>query len=274
MRALALMAAVVAVAGFANGYWGVGELFCLEGPRDGAMGGATSVPLFLPEAAHANPAGLGFAGGLHLTSSYSLRFGTLRFYSLAAAGRGWGGRVISLDAGELGPDPSYTAYGVVLSTGLALGDVLAVGLAWKGFFQATPGEAFGWALDPAVLLRFGGVHLGLVLENAASAPIDYGGHREPWPWGIRGGVSLSGEIGGTAVTLAANARYTASASLDFGVGMEVQRGIWSLRLGYGSGGLAAGASLELGGYGVHWAIVLHPYLPSTVSVGASWGSGG
>jgi len=269
-----IAAAVAAVSGFAGGYWGVGEIFSLEGPRDGAMGGAMAVPLFLPEAAHANPAGLGFAEGIHLASSYSLRFGTLRLYSLAAAGGNWGARVISLDAGALGAGLSYTAYGVVLSGGLHLGDALAVGLAWKGFFQATPGEAFGWALDPAFLLRLGGVHLGLVVENAASAPIDYGGHREPWPWGIRGGASLSGEIGDAAVTLAVNARYAATASLDFGVGIEVARGIWGLRMGYGSGGFAVGASLGLGDYGVHWAIVLHPYPPPTVSVGASWGSGG
>ena len=275
MRTLGILAAAVfAMAGLADGYWGVGEIFSLSGPRDGALGGQVSIPLFFPEAAHANAAGLAFAPGLSLASWYALRFGTIHVYSLEAAGRYWGGGVVSLDVGDPDPALSYTAYGVVFSAGLPLGDALAVGLAWKGFFQATPGEAFGWALDPSALLWLGGVRLGLVIENAASVPIEYGDHREPWPWGVRGGASLSVALGDAALTLAIGARYTASATLDYAVGIEVRRGPWGLRAGYGTGGVGVGASLMLGNYGVHWALSLHPYLPLTMAVGVSWGDGG
>ncbi|MGY4707333.1 hypothetical protein ACVNPS_06215 [Candidatus Bipolaricaulota sp. J31] len=274
MRTLGILAAAVfAMAGLANGYWGVGEIFSLSGPRDAALGGQVSTPLFLPEAIHTNAAGLAFAPGLSLASWYALRFGTIQVYSLEAAGRYWGSGVISLDVGDPDPALSYTAYGVTLSAGFPLGGVLAVGLAWKGFFQAAPEEAFGWALDPAVLLRLGGVRLGLVLENAASAPIEYGDHREPWPWGVRGGTSLSLALGDAALTLVIGARYIAPAALDYGVGIEVRGGPWSLRAGYGTRGFGVGASLVLGNYGVHWALSLHPYLPLTMAVGASWGGG-
>lgn len=274
MRSAALLVALALGLGALGGdYWGVGELLLLEGARDGALGGILSAPVHLPEAVRLNPAGLAFAEGIRLGSDYVRGFGALDFLSLAAAGRYWGVWVSSLDAGPLGDDLSYTAYGAVLALGIPLGDLLGVGMAWKGFFQGTPGEAFGWALDPALALRGDGFLLGIVWENAAAAPVDYGDHAEPWAPGVRAGAAVALEFGGVRLTAVGNLRYRARYPLECSAGLEVGGSDWAFRLGYGSAGASLGASLGFRGYGVHWALLMHPHLPVTVAVGVSWASG-
>lgn len=274
MRLLALVATLFLWgAGWGAGFWGVGELFLLGGPRDEGLGGNLSTPLFMPEAVHTNPAGLGFAEGLALGSAYSLRFGVLNFSRLEAAGRYWGLGAAVLDAGPIGQGLSYVVYGVTLAAGLPLGDSLGIGLSWKGMFQSAPAEAFGWGLDSAFLVRGEDFLFGLIFENAVAWDLDYGGHREPWPWGVRGGVALTAKWDMIALILVANVRYSAASEVDYAVGVEIKGNRWDLRLGYGGMGLSCGASVGLGDLAVHWNFLFHPYLPLTVTAGASWGGG-
>jgi|GEM_PF-2039317 hypothetical protein len=269
-----VIAVVLTVTGFGSEFWGVGELFSLGGPRDEGLGGGLSVTLFFPEAAYTNPAGLGFTESLSLFSSYSLRFGTVTVYSLGASGRFWGGSVLGLNTRDFGRDElAYTAYGVVLAAGLPMEDFFSIGLSWRGFFQAAPQEAFGWALSPSFILRFEGLLVGLVFDNVVSEPIDYGLHRESWPRDIRSGVAVSLKMEEISVTLVANARYSIASYVDYSAGAEVRWGPWSLRVGHGSAGLSIGASVEFGSYGMHWSIIFHPHLPITITAGASWRSG-
>ena len=271
MRALVLVIALaMGVVAEGQGYWGVGDLFALGGPREVALGGFLSAFPGFPEVLHANPAILGFADAISLGSSYSRLFGILDFYSIEAAGAGWGLGVYSLGSGPLTEDLAYTVHGVVLAVGLPLGEYLGIGAMWKGFFQSEPGEAFGWALDPALAIRAGGVMVGMVLEDPVSVPVEYGGHREPWPGGVRGGVAVSGDPGEITITAVANVHYGSTSRLDYAGGLEIRTDRWCLRLGYGSLGFSFGASIGSGGYKVHWGIRVHPRLPVTLTAGASW----
>lgn len=274
MRLLWLAAILgCSLATMGNGFWGVGEIFLLGGPREEGLGGILAVPLFLPEGGRANPAGLGFVDGIALGSHYSFRFGSLSHYSVGAAGRYWGIAITGLDTDLLTPELSYTAYGVTVAVGLPVGDFLGIGVLGKGFFQAEPEEAFGWALDPAFLLRGETFLLGVVFENTVSIPVDYGGHAEPWPWAVRGGAAISGEVGGFMAQFVTNFRYSQPGTFNYGLGLEARGDAWCLRLGYGSQGIALGASVEIKGYWLHWSIAAHPYLPLTISAGASWEGG-
>ncbi len=274
MRALFLILALAAgTSAVGQGYWGVGDLFALGGPREMALGGFLSAFSHFPEALHANPALLGFADAASLGSSYSRLFGVLDFYCVEAAGSYWGLGAYSLDSGALTDDLAYTAYGVVFAAGLPLGEYLGLGAMWKGFFQAEPGEAFGWALDPALVIRAQGIVAGVVFENAASAPVEYEGHREPWPWGVRGGLAVVGDLEGMALMAVANVRYGSASRLDYAAGIEIRTDQWCLRLGYGSLGFSFGATVGFGSYRAHWGIRVHPQLPLTIAAGASWEPG-
>ncbi len=274
MKALFLLLALAAgTSAVGQGYWGVGDLFALGGAREVALGGLLSAFSPLPEALRANPALLSFADAISLGSSYSRLFGVLDFYYVEAAGSYWGLGAYSLDSGASTGDLAYTAYGVVLATGLPLGEHLGIGAMWKGFFQAEPGVAFGWALDPALVIRAQGIVAGVVFENTASVPVEYEGHREPWPWGVRGGIAVFGALEGISFAALANVHYSSASGLDYAAGLEIGSDPWCLRLGYGSLGFSFGATVGFGSYRAHWGIRVHPQLPLTIAAGASWEPG-
>lgn len=261
---------VLAVPLIGWGSHGTGILFGIISPRIEGLGGISPAATLFPEAIRANPAWLGTCPGLSLGSFYSLRFGSIPLYSLAAAGRHWGLEAMALDGGRISEHIAYSAYGTVASLGVGLGEAVFVGASAKLFFQADPDVAFGGSLDLGLSVDLAGIKLGAVARNVLSLPIDYGDYLENWPWGVELGVSIPFQIPGDFEIEVGGAVGYGEEGLRYGGGIGIGSGGVEVRVGIGEGGIAVGSSLELGSLSLHWTTLIHRDLPLTVSAGISW----
>ena len=272
---LSLVGLILAIPLVGWGYHGSGILFGVPSPRIEVLGGISPATALFPEAIRTNPAWLGACPGLSLGSFYSLRFESISLYSLAAAGRHWGIEAVALDGGRISEDIAYSAYGTVASLGIGFADVIMMGASAKLFFQADPVVAFGASLDFGISLDLAVIRLGAVIRNVLSLPIDYGGHIEPWPWGVEIGFSVPlVDLGDIGLEVEGAVGYGEEGP-RYGGGIGIGSDGFGVRVGIGEGGIAVGGSLELGGLSLHWATLIHRDLPPTVSAGISWeGMGG
>ncbi len=225
LQSSALVIAVLCVLTSVGVAWGqtLLSLYELErGARPAALGGAFTG---LADDAYAlvyNPAGLAF---LERASAHGLvesRFGRAVYGSIMAGGRNLGVGLVFLSVSGIPwrdennkPVQSgsfdFTQVGFTVAGGISFADLplgaglgalqnLALGLRAKVLTVSTlpEGSGAGFSLEPALFYRlnnlggFGGLRLGVVIENLLGLGVNYGsGHSEGFPLGLRLGASLS-----------------------------------------------------------------------------------
>lgn len=261
MRAVALGAAILlAVAGAGQGYVGGGILFeVAAGARSAGMAG---VGLALPpaDALFANPAGLAWATGVQILSTYSNPFGAAHLGAVSVGLPGLAGAGIVLDAGTIGPGLTFRTAGALLGAGLRLGP-LGVGVRARLLRPVAPVSGVGGALDLALLWR-GPIHVGAVWKSlVARAPVP----GESWPAELAMGVALPVDLGGLLLTIAGDVSDV-SGTPSFALGAEMGVDGLAVRAGFSVNAIAVGGTVAWNLFALDWALILHPVLPPAFRV--------
>ncbi len=255
-------------------YRGVGALFGLGiGPLPPGTGGVALGLRLQPEVGFCNPASLGMERGFALSLGYRRPFGALGCLVSGISGRGLGLYALNLDSGEISPGFRYQAYGVVLAAGLGMGKI-SLGIRWKGLFvPGQGGMAYGWTLDPGIVVRSPDWALGVVAENPISEPISYGGHAESWPRGIT--LDLWMRLPSPRSSLFLGASFGEGRALELGGGVIASLGDIHLWIGYGEGSFHGGALLSARGFSLGLFSSVTPGLPITfgASMDYRWDTG-
>lgn len=264
MKAVALVVLVsVGVGALGAGFVGGDILFDLGvGARSAGMAGV-GVALPSSDALFLNPAGLAWARGVEVLSTYCNLFGAAHLGAVTVAVPGLAGAGIVLDAGTIGPGLAFRTAGALLGAALRWGAV-GVGARARLLRPVAPVPGIGGALDFALLWR-GPIEVGAVWESVVSrAPVP----GEPWPAQLAVGVALPVDLGGLRVNLAADASdITGRAAVA--VGGEIGTDGLLVRAGYGPGGVALGGTVGWGPFALDWATVLHPVLAPAFRVSFS-----
>jgi len=246
------------------------------------MGGAF-IALANDEAAvFYNPAGLPQLSKTRFSSLFTRPFGAYSYGVLSAAERGWGGYLLLLDSDtleerDLYGNPignfRYTSTGLLLGWGHQLIGNFSLGLQAKGYGLASPTQAFGLALSPAILFQEGPRSYGLVWRNLLSTGTRFNdGHIEPW-------------VSDMAVGLAWRFDKL-TYCIDFTENLITRGDIRCVRMGFECTGfgpivLRAGTNRDWSSVGgsVHWkdlridfAYLLHYALPDSYIVSLSYES--
>jgi len=293
---------LVAVSVTGEQYSNVASIFELGmGARPLAMGGAFAGFADDGNALFYNPAGLAWAQGLSILSSYEARPGIASYGSVSASLPQFGFGLHYFDFGEI-PETdefgnvigtfSYRNYAVLAAasvkaadlpflTRMPLAENIGFGLKATLFKVSTldPGNGRGFTTDFSFLFRseslafrrnITGYGFGLVIQNLISLPIQYGsGHQESWPQRLVLGASLelmSQVILAMDVTNEKSVRFgvewTPIPVVSFRTGFR-NEGTWMWSLGMG---------LRFRNFIFDYAVVLHPYLANELrgSLAVSW----
>jgi hypothetical protein len=258
-RTLVLLSVSLACAGFgAIATEGIGDLFNVGvSSRALGLGGAFTAIADDEAGVLYNPACLSGYRGIGLSSLYVSGFAGVGQGAVVVAVPYAAFGVLFLDSGLIDDGEEgfrYASQGAVLGVGVPVGPV-SVGVRWRFLRVSTPFEGSGWSLDPAVAVDVEFLHVGLLWEGAASAPVAYDdGSEEDWEGGLRLGV---------AATLSPMTDVVWTASFDaiglFGLSPGIAAGIeaWvggvGARVGYDGAGLACGLSVRFAGLEVDWA---------------------
>ncbi len=255
-------------------YRGVGVLFGLGiGSLSPGMGGVALGLGLQPEAGFYNPASLGMERGFALSVGYRRPFGALGCLVSGISGRGLGLYALNLDSGEISSGFRYQAYGVVLAAGLGLGKI-SLGLRWKGLFvPGQGGMAYGWTLDPGIVVRSPDWALGVMAENPFSEPMVYGKHAEDWPRGIT--LDLWIRLPSPRSSLFLSSSFWEERALELSGGIIASLGDIYLWVGYGGGSFHGGALVSARGFSLGLFSSVTPGLPITfgVSLDYRWDTG-
>jgi len=284
-------------------YSNVASIFDLGmGARPLAMGGAFVGLADDGNALFYNVAGLAWAQGLSVLSSYEARPGTASYGDLSASLPHFGFGVHYFDFGEI-PETdefgnaigtfSYRNYTLIAAAGMRAADLpflarmplaknIGFGLKAKLLKISTlaPGSGSGFAIDLPFLFRsespsprvpiITSYGFGLVIENLIGLPIKYGsGHQESWPRKLIIGMSfglLDQVILAMDVTSEKSVRFgvewTPIPALSLRTGLR-NEGVWIWSLGIGT---------RFRNFVFDLAVVPNPYLNSQIrgSLGVSW----
>ncbi|MCK4392481.1 hypothetical protein KAX17_06210 [Candidatus Bipolaricaulota bacterium] len=282
-------------------YSNVASMFDLGmGARSLAMGGAFIGLADDGNALFHNPAGLAWAQGLSVLSSYEARPGTASYGNVSASLPHFGFGIHYFDFGEV-PETdefgnilgyfSYRNYALIGGAGLKAADLpylarmpfaenIGFGLKAKLLKVSTlePGSGTGFAIDIPFLFRSGVpsprfpiiTSYGVVIENLIGLPIKYeSGHQENWPRRLILGTSLElldQVILAMDITSEKSIRlgveWTPIPAVSFRSGLKYED-IWIWSLGMG---------MSFRNFVFDYAVVVHPYLNAQLrgSFGASW----
>jgi len=284
-------------------YSNVASIFDLGmGARPLAMGGAFVGLADDGNALLHNPAGLAWAQGLSVLSSYEARTGTASYGNLSASLPHFGFGVHYFDFGDV-PETDefgdvigtfgYRNYALIAAAGMKAVDLpfltrmplaenIGFGLKAKFLKVSTldPGNGTGFAIDLPFLFRsespsprvpiITSYGFGLVFENLIGLPIKYtSGHQENWQRKLIIGMScglLDQVILAMDVTSKKSVRFgvewTPIPALSLRTGLK-NEGVWIWSLGIG---------MRFRNFVFDFAVVPNPYLNSQIrgSLGVSW----
>ncbi|MFW6048559.1 MAG: hypothetical protein ACOC88_00120 [Candidatus Bipolaricaulota bacterium] len=265
----------------AEEYDGVAALFGLDvGARPAGMGGAFTSLADDENAVYYNPAALAYLEETGTSSAWSPRFGLLNYGSLGVAGKYFGANLSLLSSGpvripnnfSVPTDESfiYLSGGGIASVGFPLGSYFSVGGKVKCYYShvsTDPGsDGLGWSVDPAFMLRFEPLRIGMTFENAISSGIVYGGsHTEELSRVVRAGLSYGLSVrDGTEVNLLAEAEGKLEevaggdvTELTPHLGAELWFNQLGLRAGYNGRGGTFGASADFDVFRLDWGFVAY-----------------
>jgi len=284
-------------------YSNVASLFDLGmGARPLAMGGAFVGLADDGNALFYNPAGLAWAQGLSVLSSYEARLGTAGYGTLSASLPHFGFGIHYFDFGEV-PETdefgnvigtfSYRNYALIAAAGIKAADLpflariplaenIGFGIGAKFLKVSTldPGNGTGFTIDLPFLFRsespsprapiITSYGFGVVIENLIGLPIKYkSGHQENWPRKLIIGTALElfdQVILAMDVTSEKSIRlgveWTPIPAVSFRTGLK-NEGVWMWSLGMG---------VRFKSFTFDYAVVNHPYLNSQLrgSLVVSW----
>jgi len=272
------------------------------GARPLALGGAFVGLANDGNALFYNAAGLAWAQGLSVLSSYEARLGTASYGNLSASLPYFGFGVHYFDFGDV-PETDefgnilgtfgYRNYALIAAAGIKAADLpflaripltenIGLGLKAKLLKVSTldPGSGTGFAIDLPFLFhsespspRFPIITsygVGVVIENLIGLPIKYeSGHQENWPRKLILGTSLEFL---DQIILAADLtseknfhlglEWTPIPAVSFRTGLK-NEGVWIWSLGMGA---------RFRNFVFDLAVVPHPYLNSQIrgSLAVSW----
>jgi hypothetical protein len=298
-----LLVLLLVVTASGEQYSNIASIFDLGmGARPLAMGGAFVGLANDGNALFYNPAGLAWAQGLSVLSSYEARPGIASYGNLSASLPHFGFSVHYFDFGEV-PETDefgnilgtfgYRNYAVVAAAGVKVADLpflasipmaesIGFGLKAKLLKVSTldPGNGTGFAIDLPFLFRsevpsprvpiITSYGVGVVIENLIGLPIKYeSGHQENWPRKLILGISLEFL---DQVILAMDVTSEKSVhlgvewmpipALSFRTGLK-NEDVWTWSLGMGA---------RFRNFVFDLAVVPHPYLNSQLrgSLMVSW----
>jgi hypothetical protein len=298
-----LLVLLLVVTASGEQYSNIASIFDLGmGARPLAMGGAFVGLANDGNALFYNPAGLAWAQGLSVLSSYEARPGIASYGNLSASLPHFGFSVHYFDFGEV-PETDefgnilgtfgYRNYAVVAAAGVKVADLpflasipmaesIGFGLKAKLLKVSTldPGIGTGFAIDLPFLFRsevpsprvpiITSYGVGVVIENLIGLPIKYeSGHQENWPRKLILGISLEFL---DQVILAMDVTSEKSVhlgvewmpipALSFRTGLK-NEDVWTWSLGMGA---------RFRNFVFDLAVVPHPYLNSQLrgSLMVSW----
>jgi len=284
-------------------YSSVASIFDLGmGARPLAMGGAFVGLADDGNALFYNPAGLAWARGLSVVSSYEARPDTASYGNLSASLPHFGFGFHYFDFGEV-PETDefsnvlgtfgYRNYALIAAAGMRAADLpfLArmpltenIGFGLKAKFLKVntldPGSGTGFAIDLPFLFRsdspsprvpiITSYGFGIVIENLIGLPIKYeSGHQENWPRKLVVGMSvgfLDQVILAMDVTseksVHLGVEWTPIPAMSFRTGLK-NEGVWIWSVGMGT---------RFRNFVFDLAVVPHPYLNSQIrgSLAVSW----
>ena len=284
-------------------YSSVASIFDLGmGARPLAMGGAFVGLADDGNVLFYNPAGLAWAHGLSVLSSYEARPGTASYGNLSASLPHFGFGVHYFDFGDV-PETDefgnvlatfgYRNYALIAAAGIKASDLpflariplaesIGFGLKAKLLKVSTldPGNGTGFAIDLPFLFRsespsprvpiITSYGFGVVIENLIGLPIKYeSGHQEDWSRKLIIGISLEfldQAILAMDVTSEKSVRlgveWTPIPALSIRTGLK-NEGVWIWSLGIG---------MRFRNFVFDFAVVPHSYLNSQIrgSLGVSW----
>lgn len=291
LSSVLLLLLVVSASG--EQYSNVASIFELGmGARPLAMGGAFVGLADDGNALFYNSAGLAWAQGLSVLSSYEARLGTASYGHFSGSFSHFGFGIHYFDFGEV-PETDefgnvlgtfrYRNYALIAGAGLKAADLpflaqmpltenIGFGISAKFLKVSTldPGSGSGFAIDLPFLLRsespaLGGTFItsygfGLVIENLVGLPIKYdSGHQESWPRKVAVGASLELMH---QVILAMD--FTSEKSFHLGMEWTPIPAV-SLRSGFKNEGVwmwSLGMGVQFRNFTFDFAVVPHPYLSS------------
>ena len=298
-----MLALAIAVSVSGEQYSNVASIFDLGmGSRPLAMGGAFVSLADDGNALFYNPAGLAWAQGLSVLSSYEARPGTASYGAISASLPHFGFSVHYFDFGDVPKTDGfgnvlgtfgYRNYALIAAAGMKLSDLplpsriplaenIGFGLNLKYLKIATldPGNGSGFSIDLPFIFRSNSPSprfpiitsygFGLVIQNLISLPISYASdHQENWQRKFTVGLSF-GLLDQIILAVDATSEksihlgveWTPVPAVSFRTGLKNDR-IWTWSLGIG---------LRFRNFILDLAVVPHPYLNSQIrgSLGVIW----
>jgi len=249
----------------------VAALFQLgQGARPLGMAGAFLALADDENAAFYNPAGLGWLDSIGATSFFSHQFGVVSYGALCLSFPYFGVSWLQLDSGWIASGESgfrYVSQAGVVSSGFSIGP-LGLGVRGKLYLVSEPYTAFGWAVDPALLVVTDVVRVGLLIENSVASPIDFGaGHTEDWEKAARLGAALTLRPSeGVRWNTVFEASGLFSADPRLAVGLETWVGGLAARVGIADVGTTLGLTVRFANFQVDWAYAVHSGLADSQRV--------
>ena len=249
-----MLALAFAVASEATAMEGVGALFELgTSARQEGMGGAGLALCFDSEAPYYNAASLGNVQSYSLTSMYVAHFGGVSYAAVGVAIPYFGLQILVLDSGPINSQEltfRYSTQGIIAAMGVEIiPNVVLGGLRIRCLRISSPAKAFGWALDPSLLVAVGSFRGGLMFEGIVSR--DVAGSRmngESWDRRVSAAIGYDGVISPLLQCRASVEVSDAFATKpDISAGLEFQIGKLLARVGHDGTGLTTGLSFFLDG---------------------------
>ena len=253
---------------------GVGALFDVGiSARAEGMGGGILAACDPGAAAVYCPARLGSASGLTLTSMYAPLNAGVQVGGISASLPHVGMQLLVLDSGPLDANGSvllYRAQALAVGAGTEVRDSgLFVGVRGRAFWVSEPEPAFGWALDPAVLVDLEWLRAAVLFEGAISKAVSHArGEDEEWERALNLGVaSQAVHWMDVEWTLVGEVRGFFSHGLGWSLGLEARVGSVEARTGLGDRGAGIGLSVGVAPFRVDLAYVGHRSLGGSFRAG-------
>ncbi len=264
---IALLIGVVLLGVVGNGteYMNVATIFQLgTGARPSGLGGAFLALADDENAAFYNPAGLGWMDRIGVTSFFSQQFGGVTYGALCLSFPYFGVSWLQLDSGWISTGEGgirYVSQAGIISSGIHFGPV-GLGVRAKLYRVSQPYTAFGWAVDPVLLVVTDIIRVGLLVENPFASPIAYGdGHTEQWESSCRLGAAMTLRPSeGVHWNTVFEASGLFSANPQLAIGLEAWVGGLAARVGIADVGPTLGLTVRFANFHVDWAYAIHSEL--------------
>ncbi len=220
-----------------------------------------------------NPAALGTLRGMGFTSLFVRQFGGVSYGAVGVATSYVGLAAVFVDSGWIESGASgfrYASQGIVASAGVPVGPV-SFGARWRFYRASSPASGSGWSFDPAALLDFDVVRVGVVYEGAFTQGIVYaGGGEESWDQQVRVGLVVRLSPSEDVVwSVTADGIDLLGLSPRLAAGIEAWIGGFGARMGFDGIGPTFGVSLRFDGLELDWAYAIRADLGDSHRVSLS-----